>query len=283
MRRDQSSKISKRMSRYPIPLVLFAIGLYALMSCNARVDGCLDPNAMNFDVTADNHDPSLCSYPSLLLSMVYSYGDTSFAKDHLFTNAMGQEYAFKDVYVLFSQFAITGLENPRMTVTNRTDWYLGTAGNGQYVEAIDDFTFVNASGFRFDIGMWRWTDFATQLDFEVGVPDTLTPTVLDSLPESSKLSDSRTFYNMDKEEFATARFVIARDSIQAEPDTFIVSSGPIHYTYPLNKELTRGRDDTVRVRIDFKVMFDQLDLNADSSVIAAELANTLSNSIFDNN
>ncbi len=147
------------------------------LGCNARVDGCLDIEASNFDVTADKDDRALCVYPSLLLNVTYQWTDTvAFAKNTIYTNDLGQLVSFEDVYVLVSQFALNGKNLGALKVEDRVEWYLNSATDPTYIEATDDFTFVDYSKFTYTLGVWRTTDVVDRLDFYVGVPDTLTPT-----------------------------------------------------------------------------------------------------------
>ena len=271
------------MSKYFNWIGILLLAACLGIACNARVDGCLDLEADNFDVTADNADPSLCIYPDLLLDVVYRYGDTTFSRQRLYENAFGQTFGLPDVYVLFSQFAVTGVEYPRLTVADRTDWYLGSGPEPEEIRVIDDFTFVDQRNFRFTLGEWRQSDYALSVDFSVGVPDTLVPTDPALIPDDNGMSDSRAFYNEAVQTFSSARFVYVLDSLEAQPDTVHLTPGAFHFTYPLEKELIRGGDDTIRVGIDFKVLFDDVDLMQDSATVVNQLANRLQSAIFDNN
>jgi len=264
-----------------IPHVILAVITGLCIGCNARVEGCLDIEASNFDVTVDKNDPDACNYPDMLLKVQYSWDTLSFSRDSLYVNDFGQLLIFEDVYVLVSQFALNGIEVGRLVVEDRTDWFL--VEEDASIRAIDDFTFVDQSKFSFVLGEWRTTDSVNRLDFYVGVPDTLTPTSLDLLSDNHVLREPRAFYNEETNEFATARFIIARDSAKTELDTFVISSGPLAYSFPLSKELTRGRDDDVGIEINFHAIFRDVDLDLDSATIAQHLANNLEAAILDNN
>ena len=176
-----------------IALVLIAVMIGLVLGCNARVEGCLDIEASNFNVTVDKHDPEVCNYPDLLLKVQYSWDTLSFSKDSIYTNDMGQQLAFEDVYVLVSQFALNGVELGRLVVEDRVDWFL--LEDDDYTKAVDDFTFVDQSKFSFILGEWRMTDSVNRLDFYVGVPDSLTPTAPELLDDDHVLREPRAFYN----------------------------------------------------------------------------------------
>jgi hypothetical protein len=278
---SETSRVAKHLKVNVSWPVLFFIGFALLISCNSRVDVCLDIEASNFDVTGDRHDQELCNYPDMFLKVQYSWDTISFSTDSFYTNDLGQRFALTDVYVLVSQFALNGVEMGRMVVEDRTNWFLKDGSEGEYISVINDFTFVDRSKFSFLLGEWRTTDVVNRFDFFVGVPDTLTPTEIDSLDEDHVLRESRTYYNTSTNEFATARFIMARDSALMVLDTFVVSSGPIAFSFPLDKQLSRGRNDEVAIKIDFHTIFRDVDLDQDSTAIAMQLAANLENAITD--
>ena len=257
-------------------------GIAAFFSCNARVDGCLDREATNFNVTVDRNDPSLCQYPDMLLNVTYQWGDTLFRTNQVFDNAFGQPFIVTDFYILFSQFALNAEDGRKLTVDNMTSWYVGDQSDGESLDVTDDFTLVDLSTFSFSLGDWSTTTFVNTADFTVGVPDTLTPTLPDTLT-SNRINDSRVFYNESAMDFATARFRIVRDTSTDLSDTYHITSGPIPFTFALNKDLNLGSTDTVRVAIDFQTLLTNVDLEADSASIASGIANVLEQSIIDNN
>lgn len=259
----------------PGTLIAIIVLICTVWSCNSRVDGCLDIEAANFDVTVDRHDPEDCRYPDLLVRVQYSWDTLSFSKGISYTNDLGQLLIFEDVYVLVSQFALNGVELGRMVVEDRVEWFLNEGAGGMFINAIDDFTFIDQSKFSFVLGEWRQTDVIDRMDFYVGVPDTLTPTDVTLLNEDHPLRESRAFYNEVTDEFATARFIVALDTARMNVDTFVVSSGPIALSFPLEQELTRGRNDEIGLKIDFYTIFRDVDMRLDSASIAEKLASNL--------
>ena len=270
-------------SRWGNWFVYVSLGLITglFVTCNARVEGCLDIEASNFDLTVDKHDPDMCNYPDMLLKVQYSWDSLSFSTDSLYVNDLGQLLIFEDVYVLVSQFALNGVELGRLVVEDQVDWFM--VEDDDYIKAIDDFTFVDQSKFSFVLGEWRTTDSVDRFDFFVGVPDTLTPTSPDLLPDDHVLRESRAYYDTQTNEFATARFIVSRDSARTEIDTFVVSSGPLAYSFPLSQELTRGRNDDIGIEINFYTIFRNVDLNKDSAKVAEQLAKNLEAAILSNN
>ena len=88
--------------------VILGVTVVLVIACNARVEGCLDVEAENFDVTIDKHDPAECNYPDLQLKVQYSWDTLSFTKEAFFTNDLGQLIAFEEVYIHVSQIVLNG-------------------------------------------------------------------------------------------------------------------------------------------------------------------------------
>lgn len=257
-----------------------SIALFA--SCNARVEGCLDPEATNFDVTVDRNDQSSCTYPDLLLDASYRWADTVFRLNEVFVNDLSQAFVVTDAYILFSQVVLNTVDQGSLTVDNKTTWYVGDQSMGGELEVSDDFTLVDLTRFVYPLGDWSTTTFITTANLSAGVPDSLVPTIPDTLM-SDKISDPRVFYSEELMRFAIARFSIISDTSTDVSNTYHITEASIPLTFELNKDLNLGSDDTVRVAIDFEQVLGTVDFGSDSTSIVQEIANGLSQAIIDNN
>jgi len=258
------------------------IGMLMLAGCNARVEGCLDPEARNFDVTVDKNNPGDCTYPSMLLDVSYRWGDTTFRTGTLYTNDMGQLILVEDAYLLFSQFNFIDNEGIGISVINTTPWQVGVSSQPVELDVPDDFTLVDNARFVFTLGEWNTTTFIGDANFTLGVPDSLTPTDPNNLI-SSKILDPRVFYNTETMSFALARFTLVRDTSTNDSDIYHISAPPMPFIFEMNKDLNLGIDDTIRLAIDYQKVFGGIDLTADSTSIASQIANALNDAIIDNN
>lgn len=286
MERCCKSRIAPAGWRYrllPGVAVLVICTLIFLFSCNTKQGGCLDLEAMNFDVTAEKDDPGSCVYPDLLLNVAYKWGDTTFATGVVYTNNLGQHFIVERFHFLFSQFVINRTDADTLAINEMTEWYVGNGSGGAYFDVTDDFVFVDRSRFLFTLGTISESGFATTYNFWSGVPPSLTPTNLDSIPAESNIQDARALYEPARELFANARFIMYPDTAVDVLDTFVVYTEPIFFTHMLQKTLIQGFDDTLNIGLDLEVMFGDANLKASPEMIVEHLANQLESAVLDNN
>lgn len=265
-------------------LSCFALCLTVLVcGCNPRETGCLDADATNFDFGADQHDPEMCAYPNMYLSVLYNWGDTSFVPGEFYQNDLGQHLAVHGVQVLLSQFVMVTVDGAQFGIESLIDWYLKTPDGTELLEVPDDFIFADRSRFDFSMGEVRQSDPLSQYTFYLGVSESLTPVCLDSLPVSHPLRSSKSMYNHETGQFATARFDISRDTTAASRDTLWIFRQPELCSFLISKDLVQGRNDTLSITLDFHEMFRSVDLDVDSAQIVTELASSLKSGIFDRN
>lgn len=265
--------------------VMLVLGLFsaALISCNPREEGCLDIDAENFDFEAESHLQSACRYPDLILSVLYTWNDTAFTPGQFYTNSLGQQLSLHQGQVLLSQFSLQTQGAGSFSVENTVDWPHQTGGSTEILAVPDDFTFVDRSSFWFQLGELRRSDMLTGYSFYIGIPDTLTPVLRDSLPNGHVLRSPKANFDGMTGAFATARFVIGRDTIVENRDTFLVYTPPILCQFDLSKSLVQGRNDSLYIEMNFGALFETLDLDQDSAAIVAELAAALKSGILDRN
>jgi len=120
-------------------LVLFAIG----WGCYEEQEGCLDPMATNYDVSADIN--ANCQYPSFSFSVDHRWGDDLFSMDSFYTDAAGNSFQ-----ILFFGLFVRDIE-----VDTGMGWVLLNASkqewsliNNANLEASDPIGFIQARNFE---------------------------------------------------------------------------------------------------------------------------------------
>ena len=271
-----------RSHLWKLALLVLVAGTTLSVACNEPIKGCLDIEAENFDVTAEKNDEGLCTFPSLLLNVGYAWADTAFVTGVFYINDHDQMLSIEEFHFLFGQFNVsrTGTDE-QLVVEERTDWWL--SDENAFTEALDDFTFVDRSRFTFTLGTIVQSGFGESYTFWSSVPDTLTPTEPDSTAAESRIQDARALYDPDLAQFASARFVIDRDTADSPLDTLVVYAEPFVVSHMLQKELRRGFDDTLRIALNLESIFGPIDLTQSNDVIVEQIANSLKGAIVDNN
>lgn len=96
-------KKEKNSSRSQKKFFLWLLMMVFLLSCYEQQEGCLDPNAVNFDPSADiNMD---CRYPALTLNIDANGPGVTFSYDSVFYDNQGAPYQ-----LLFAAFFIQPFE-----------------------------------------------------------------------------------------------------------------------------------------------------------------------------
>ena len=101
----------KKENRFNLRSIVFVIlGLQAflLIGCYEQQEGCLDPNAVNFDPSADlNTD---CKYPSLNLTFDANGPERGFSYDSVFYDSEGIPYeiVYAGIYVQAFEIEVDG-------------------------------------------------------------------------------------------------------------------------------------------------------------------------------
>lgn len=272
--------MKKNKRRKSLKLALIAIICTALWACNVREPGCLDIEASNFDFEAERHDASMCTYPDLVLNVLYQWADSSFNPSAaLYRNTTGMDYAIHGVQILFSGFVVQRSTGEDLMVDDRVTITTGSCSSGSTQEITDDFLFVDRSTFNYAIGAFRASGPMQEFRLSLGVPDTYTPLCQEALPLTHILRSTRAGYDSTREDFALGRFIVSRDSINAARDTFYAYGMAEELQFDVSRTFRQGRPDTIYMAIDFHEIFDPVDLSLDSISIGNEIAARISGSI----
>ena len=254
-------------------IVLVVLACTALISCNPREDGCLEVEAVNFDFTADQNDPDLCTYPTLFLEVTYRWGDTTYVPGQIYLNDLGQEIVIESFYVVLSTFKLTDDQAIAFSVNDELEW----------CDTIvpDDIVLVDRSRFSFPIGEIDRSGVLIGANFTTGIPDTLEPPCLDMIADNHVLNSG--IYDSTALAFHTAQFVLSRDSLATVLDTFTVVSMDQDFSFAFDKTLVQGRNDTIGVIFDLSKVFQATDINASNAIVVQQIADQLVALIADNN
>lgn len=86
---------------------LFAIVIVWLLNgCYSKKEGCLDPYASNYDVSADDACFNCCEYPFLRIKTQNHYGDSTYYRGDTLTNQLGQQFLIIGFKYYMSHFRL---------------------------------------------------------------------------------------------------------------------------------------------------------------------------------
>ncbi|MEM6398465.1 MAG: MbnP family protein [Bacteroidota bacterium] len=259
--------------------ILIFIILLILTSCYEPIDGCLDRNATNFDVSADFpcSGDECCTYPRLALRATAFWGDEFMRFDTVYEDGAGNEFQLVRfrMYLTEIELPITGaaplvpLDSVEMRVVNSPGDTITQTLNSNLVL----FDQMGGTASLQSVGNFTETFEPSELDFRLGMRDPYRSVVPESLPSNHPLARQEGLLN-----FSDGNgYILAKIEYQL-PDVFpgstltfnLYGDLPQSLELPPFGPISRGNNVFIELDIDHKELFENVDL-ADSSTLANAL------------
>lgn len=246
-------------------LVLSSFGCYEEQS------GCLDPLAMNYDVSAD--DPGPCNYPDMVLDLVHAYDTLLFAPGRVFTPPGVDSIRVDTFQCILSDFALLNEEGKWETVSDRRSIMTGDTASGETKRVRDDIVLFNPAFSNATVGTFARPGGYDSLRFQTGLPSSWQNVFTSSLPTGHPLNRIPGIsLEQNPNAHAYLKLRIWRNPVetiqsvlQFDPRKVRLSRGT-----PLNVEA--GEEATVSLRTDYEQWMESVDWANDSK---AEIINKL--------
>ena len=252
-----------------LSLLLFPL---LIAGCGEDIEGCLDPQATNFDPSADVS--CCCEYPQLALKLSYKNCSTdslSFVLNFPYDDDYGNVYMVNDLRFYLSDFELVRPDNSVVTVTDALEVLLS---NGDLTTLKDDFCIVRNSVFKYNIGTTNVSGDFTKIRFKVG---------LDSIASQVNPQDLETTHPLhaDFGMFANDNYTYNKIAIIADTASAVVSTYNVNSTVveiELNHDFTinSGFDTEIKVNADLRGLMNTIDFQNDDydTIISKIIANT---------
>ena len=105
---------------------LAVLAFLICFSCETDTEGCLDPQADNFDVSVDDPCSSCCTYPTLQIAFLHNADTNIFLPDSILINNVGLEFKIRDMEFFISDFEVewenngwTGVEDSVVIISRQ--------------------------------------------------------------------------------------------------------------------------------------------------------------------
>jgi hypothetical protein len=256
-----------------------------LLSCYDPQKGCLDYDATNFDVSADEN--CCCEYPQLVLNIAHRYGADGLRLDSAYTNGLGQPFRLHKVLFYLSDIYLTqGGTKYMVEDTLHSHKYLGA--DSIFTVLRDDIQLVRRDDNpAHSIGIFRAVGTFDSIGFRFG----LLPDVDKTAPGSVATIGSplrpqpEMMYDSLLRRYECMRLVISRDTAEGTPrDTlkFYLSD------FDSNQQIIQksgtfshesGYNFLLGMQYDYQNWFENVDLTTTLSAIKSSIANNLSNGV----
>jgi hypothetical protein len=258
---------------YRLPLLLSAFLTVLLFSaCYEDNIACLDADATNFDILADEACPDCCVYPTFSLDVEPIWGDTTLITDNTYQDGAGNDFRLIRFRVYMSELGLVadGTELPipenevEVGIISGTDTVL-TSVNANLVLVSTISSATTSTVGRLRVG----TEPLTQLLGTFGLGDAFTAVYPPSAPAASPLSTQLGLLNFnDGAGYLTAS---AEYVLTATDDTVRVDARGLQsltLDFPGSLEPLRGVNLTLELEADYQRIFGTIDLTETAATVA---------------
>jgi len=255
-----------------VSLLLFACLMWTGWGCNTRIQGCLDPNATNFDLTAEKACDDCCTFPTVSITLSQKWGDNNFSTDNTFFDIHSQPYKIIDLQYFLSSFAWESSFNEVYTVDSST-----ANCPGEMFNYTNDINVIRPTSFVYTLGSSRMPTEIDSLGFHVGLvedfsclDDSLSSTP-DILTSSSPLWDPATGT------LSTIRLIVNRLPSDTIVDTLFLD---VHQAEKIAYRgvMKQGENFSFLLTVNYVSWFSTVDVN-DLNSFSTSIATGLPGSI----
>lgn len=259
-------------------LNLFFLGLLLLtaFSCYEKEEGCLDAEAVNFDVTAD--DDCCCQYPKLVLRMSHVYGEDALSFGADLTNDLNSPFEILSVQYYLSGFNLIDESNNSFSTTSTISL---PQLSGDDVVTTNDIKLITRSVFVDTIGFFPTYGTYEKLEFEIGVKDAAQNTDPEKVDESYPLA-TQTDPMWDEDNlYVATKILLKPDTTSTSSDTLTINIFEnTLVTLDSQLELSRATHINLNLKADYSIWFNGIDFqNDDEQAIIDKIKINLASSL----
>ncbi|OAV44364.1 MbnP family protein [Lewinella sp. 4G2] len=170
---------------------LFLLTVLSATGCYEDRIACLDPDASNYDLRADEQCPDgCCQYPNLALEVSRRWGDDPFSVDSLYRDGAGNEFKVQRFRFYLGDVELMGDNVSFETPDNEFEIGLLSGGDTVLTEVNANLALVTVTGTtNLTVGTFRSNNQAISgISATVGLPDFLDAAVPTTAPAAAPLS-----------------------------------------------------------------------------------------------
>ncbi len=276
-----------KLSRYSATTaaILAANFILVVSACYKPRVGCLDPNATNFDVSADK-DTGNCVYAKLVLQLSHTYDGVGLRTDSFYTNQYNQKYKIKEFAYYLSGFTVLqGLqEYPLEDTLHAFKRVSPSANDSVRITLTSDIGLIRRNTVELVTGTFRESGVFDGIRMDFGLRSQVMEVLPGSVRAGSVLRPQpEMLYDSTNQRYHFGRFIIEHelqpgsatvtDTLLLGVDAFAAGGNKIEQLLSLKQ--TAGFDFDVKTQVDYKLWFDQVDWTSDMTTIKAKIAQNL--------
>ncbi len=242
-------------------LLLSGIILF-INACVDATDGCLDPFASNYDLSADKEcDDECCNYPSFTLSAQYLYGEESIDSSIYYNISEDSYFKLRSFYMTLSEFGLTGDVDNYTLITDVDDG-----------DIPDDLVGIKFRTTTNSPGNVAIEDSIRSIDFTIGIPSELDNPSAPNLDYSViELLQDSSYFDLVENRYYKMIVGVEIDSSTNEEVLIVLDDLDYSFTANVTAGTSRGNALSLQLLVDFERLFNGVQFQADNVVEAAEI------------
>jgi len=257
-------------------LLLFVFLPLLTASCyEDRID-CLDPDATNYDLRADEACPDdCCTYPTFSLDVERFWGEQAFSLTDTFTDGALNEFRIIRFRFYLSELELVAGETILPTPENIIEAGVISGTDTLLTELNTNLILASSSGSTTSsAGTLRTgTEALTQVQGLVGMSSVFNDVYPPSAPAASPLSTQVNLLNFNDGNgylTASAEFILIATNDTVRVDVY--DTAPLLLDFPTAVDPLRGSNITVELAADYQTAFGNVNLATEPERIGEFLA-----------
>jgi len=254
----------KKIQPEVVPTLL---GLFVLLcitfACNTRQEGCLNPDASNFDLDAERACDACCTFPTLTCTLSQKWDGDNFIPTDTFFDKNLKPYFIVDIQYFLSAWSWKSLENETYTVDSTV-----ADCAGQVFTYTNDINIVDPRRFVYTLGTFRIAPIIDTLSFHMGLVEDFS-CLNDTLDETPViLTASSPLWNPATGALSTMRLILNRNPVDTLQDTIFID---LHHRFsiPYSYTFKRGVNYSFLLSVNYALWFENADVDDLSSFTTA--------------
>lgn len=250
--------------------IVSLVGVFFIgVGCQEPKYGCLDANAVNFDVAADDAcTDNCCTYPSLVVQADYFVGNEKFNLNKKY-KIENDSLEFLSAQLYLSDFILTTPDNKMAQTVDSVLLYRATDS----VKVQKNVVLVGKNlGFDFTVGQFNKPITYSKISFTVGLNSETNKGVPSRQPSDSPLSTKAdSMYLTNGKTYIFNKLVFIRKSKNDTVRIHITTEKSINIVK--NLSFRQGFNAAIPLKINYLQFFKGIDLTQPQNVIQEKIVN----------
>jgi hypothetical protein len=256
-----------------------------LPACYEEKEGCLDRQAVNFNLDADFGCGNCCEYPLLRVAFAHRWEGEAFAlAPKVYTDGAGNPFRIKRIRYYWSALELLETGGQARRVTDSIDMRIVTPGGDTLWQTLpDNYLLGDPSNSQSRIlGTFPFAGSYQRLQAVFGVDEPANRAVPISLPQRHPLAPQVEGQHISADQgYMFARIDYFPDTLATTAAVTVVVSGnarrqPLALDFPATFSLPNGYNALLQIEADYARWFEHIDVRADTAAVRQQLETNFS-------